>query len=269
MNAKIIVILHPREILGVEMAGHNKWSKIKHKKGAQDAKKSKVWTKIIRDITLASRLGGGDPDSNPRLRKSLDDAKSANMPKDNINRAIAKGIGGGGEELEELVYEGYAPGGVAVIVECMTDNRNRTLSEVRTAIQKKGGSLGTSGSVLFLFKKKGQIVFDAENGPLPSEDKLLEIGLDNGLEEIQKDLDSVVITCEPEDYLKLKDALTTHGLNPSSSEIAMIPDIYVKSAGENAKKIMDMIDVLEELDDVQNVYTNVDIDDDELARLTQ
>lgn len=246
------------------MAGHNKWSKIKHKKGAADAKKSKVWTKIIREITLAAKLGGEDPGSNPRLRKALDDAKAANMPKDNIARAITKGSGSGGSDLEELIYEGYAPGGVALIIECMTDNRNRTLSEVRTIIQKKGGSLGAVGSVSFLFKKKGQFIYDAEEKPLPSEDKLLEIGLEHGLEDLANDKDSILITCAPENYLNLKEALTNANLEPSSSEITMIPDLAVKVALDNAKKIIEMIENLEDNDDVQNVYTNMDFDDPQL-----
>ncbi len=249
------------------MAGHNKWSKIKHKKGAADAKKSKVWTKIIREITLAVKLSGEDPGCNPRLRKALDDAKSSNMPKDNITRAISKGLGGGGNDVEELVYEGYAPGGVAIVVECMTDNRNRTLSEVRTIIQKKGGSLGAPGSVLFLFKKKGQIIFDSESATLPNEDKILELGLDHGLEDLQNDGEIMSITCAPENYLTLKDALITAQLNPSNSEITMIPDILVKVTADNAKKIFEMIEGLEDNDDVQNVYSNIDFDEKELMEI--
>ena len=249
------------------MAGHNKWSKIKHKKGAADAKKSKVWTKIIREITLAARLSGEDPASNPRLRKALDDAKAANMPKDNIARAISKGSGGSVEELEELTYEGYAPGGVALIIECMTDNRNRTLSEVRTIIQKKGGSLGSVGSVAFLFKKKGQIIYDSEVNSLPNEDQLLEIGLEHGLEDLQNDTDSICISCAPENYLSLKEAYDNAKIVPSSAEITMVPDLTVKVSLENAKKIIEMIEALEDNDDVQNVYTNMDFDDPQLMEI--
>ncbi len=251
------------------MAGHNKWSKVKHKKAAADSKRSKIWTKIIREITVASRMGGGDPAANPRLRKAIDDARSANMPKDNITRAIAKGIGGEGENLEELVYEGYGPGGVAIVVECMTDNRNRSLGDVRTAIQKKGGNLGATGSVLFSFHKKGQFFFDRTAGGknIPSEDVLLEIGLEHGIEEVKEDNDGFEVICAVENYLGLKEAFVAANLNPDSSELTMIPDNYVKVTGDNAKKLLTMIDMLEDLDDVQNVFTNMDIDDNELEEL--
>lgn len=251
------------------MAGHNKWSKIKHKKGAADAKRSKVWTKIIREITISSRLGGEDPNSNPRLRKAIDDARSANMPKDNILRAISKGTGGDGENLEELTYEGYGPNGVALIVECMTDNRNRTLSDVRTVIQKRGGNLGASGSVLFGFNKKGQFYFEKESNAqkISSEDSLLEIGLEYGIEDIKDEGDSYIVTCAPENYQALKDAFENHGLVIATSELTMIPDTYVTLSGESADKMVAMIEALEDLDDVQNVYTNLDIDEQELEKL--
>lgn len=251
------------------MAGHNKWSKIKHKKGAADAKRSKVWTKIIREITISSRLGGEEPSSNPRLRKAIDDARAANMPKDNIIRAISKGQGGESDNLEELTYEGYAPGGVALIVECMTDNRNRTLSDVRTIIQKRGGNLGASGSVLFGFNKKGQFSFEksANKEKIPNEDALLEIGLEYGLEDVSDEGEAYLVTCSPENYLRLKDAFEAAGLSMASSELTMIPDTYVKVSGEAADKLVAMIDALEDLDDVQNVYTNLDIDEEELESL--
>lgn len=254
---------------GESMAGHNKWSKVKHKKAAADSKRSKVWTKIIREITVAARLGGAEPSSNPRLRKAMDDARSANMPKDNMVRAIAKGSGGEGESLEELVYEGYGPGGVALVVECMTDNRNRTLGDVRTAIQKKGGNLGATGSVLFSFHKKGEFFFDRTAGGknIQSEDVLLEIGLEHGIEEVSEDKDGFVVTCPVENYLGLKEAFVAAKLIPDSSELTMIPDNYVTVSGDNAKKLLAMIDVLEDLDDVQNVYTNMEIDDNELDEL--
>lgn len=249
------------------MAGHNKWSKIKHKKGAADAKRSKVWTKIIREITISSRLGGEDPSTNPRLRKAIDDARSANMPKDNIQRAISKGTGGEGENLEELVYEGYGAGGVAIVVECMTDNRNRTLGDVRTIIQKKGGNLGATGSVLFSFHKKGQFVFDATKPNAPSEDMLLEIGLEHGIEDVSTEDESLVVTCSVENYLGLKDAFESAKLVAETSELTMIPDNYIKVSGDNAKKLLTMIEGLEDLDDVQNVYSNMDIDEKELEEL--
>ena len=251
------------------MAGHNKWSKIKHKKGAADAKRSKVWTKIIREITISSRLGGEDPSSNPRLRKAMDDARSANMPKDNILRAISKGSGSEGENLEELTYEGYGPNGVALIVECMTDNRNRTLSDVRTVIQKRGGNLGATGSVLFGFHKKGQFYLEkaANSQKIAGEDSLLEIGLEHGIEDIKDEGDSYIVTCAPENYQALKDAFEKHELVLATSELTMIPDTYVTLSGDNANKMMAMIEALEDLDDVQNVYTNLDIDEQELEKL--
>ncbi len=249
------------------MAGHNKWSKIKHKKGAADAKRSKVWTKIIREITICARMGGGEPGTNPRLRKAIDDARAANMPKDNIVRAIAKGAGGEGENLEELVYEGYGPNGVALIVECMTDNRNRTLSDVRTVIQKKSGNLGATGSVMFSFHKKGQFyLLKSTHGKL-SEDALLEIGLEHGLEEVIDEPEHFIVLCAPENYLSLKEALVAADFEPDSSELTMIPDTYVRLSGDAAKKLLAMIEGLEDLDDVQNVYTNLDIDEAEMEEL--
>lgn len=242
------------------MAGHNKWSKVKHKKAAADSKKSKVWTKIIREITVAARMGGSDPNSNPRLRKAIDDARSANMPKDNIQRAIAKGEGGEGQNLEEITYEGYAPGGVGLIVECMTDNKNRTLGDVRSLIQKRGGSLGAAGSVLFGFHKKGRMFFAKDSNKLINEDKLLEIGLEQGLEELSEEDDGFYLVCSMEHYLNLKQAFIDANMEPSNSELTMIPDNYIKVSKEQAQKIINMIDALEDLDDVQNVYTNVDLD---------
>ena len=249
------------------MAGHNKWSKIKHKKGAADAKRGKIWTKIIREITLAAGLGGPDSGSNPRLRKAIDDARSSNMPKDNILRAISKGTGGEANNVEELTYEGYGAGGVAIVVECMTDNRNRTLSEVRTIIQKRGGNLGTPGSVLFGFHKKGQLYFSLEKNPQCSEDRLLEIGLEHGVEDVVKDEDGFLITCAPESYLNLKEACVGAGLDPDSSELTMVPSNLVKVSGEAAKNLLVMIEQLEDQDDVQNVYSNMDIDEEELSGL--
>jgi YebC/PmpR family DNA-binding regulatory protein len=243
------------------MAGHNKWSKVKHKKAAADSKRSKVWTKIIREITVAARMGGGEPNSNPRLRKAMDDARSANMPKDNIQRGIAKGLGGEGENMEELVYEGYAPGGVALVIECMTDNRNRTLGDVRTIIQKRGGSLGAAGSVLFGFHKKGQMFFEKNVNKLTNEDTLLEIGLEHGLEELSEENDGFFITCPVENYLGLKQAFIDAKIEPATSQLTMIPDNYIKVTKEQAQKILNMVDALEDLDDVQNVYTNMDLDD--------
>lgn len=249
------------------MAGHNKWSKVKHKKASVDSKRSKIWTKIIREITMTARTGGGDPSSNPRLRKAIDDARSANMPKDNIQRAIAKASGEDAGNLEELVYEGYGPGGVAIVVECMTDNRNRTLSEVRTAIQKRGGNLGATGSVLFSFNKKGQFFFEADKHEGLTEDRLLEVGLEHGMEDVAHENEGFVVTCSMENYLALKEAFTEAKIVPDTSELTMIPDNYIRITGDNAKKLVSMIDALEDLDDVQNVFSNMDIDEQELEQL--
>lgn len=249
------------------MAGHNKWSKVKHKKAAADSKRSKIWTKIIREITISARMGGSDPNANPRLRKAMDDARSANMPKDNMQRAITKASGGEGDNLEELVYEGYGPGGVALVVECMTDNRNRTLSDVRTIIQKKGGNLGATGSVLFGFHKKGQFLFEKSKHKGLTEDKLLEIGLEFGIEDVEEDDDGFSVTTSVENYLGLKDAFVKANLVPDTSELTMIPDNYIQVSGDNAKKLVTMIDQLEDLDDVQNVFSNMDIDEQELEQL--
>ena len=250
------------------MAGHNKWSKVKHKKAAADSKRSKVWTKIIREITVASRTGGSDPGANPRLRKAIDDARSANMPKENVLRAISKGSGDEGDNMEELVYEGYGPGGVAIVVECLTDNRNRTLSDVRTAIQKRGGNLGATGSVLFGFHKKGLFFFEkAKNKAGLTEDALLEVGLETGIEDVTEEEDGFSVTCSVENYLGLKDAFTKSGFIPETSELTMIPDNLVPISGDNAKKLVAMIDALEDLDDVQNVFSNMDMDEQELEQL--
>jgi YebC/PmpR family DNA-binding regulatory protein len=251
------------------MAGHNKWSKVKHKKGAADAAKSKVWTKIIREITVAAKMGGDDQSANPRLRKALDDARAANITKDTIQRALSRSTGqGDGADFEDLVYEGYGPGGVAVLVECLTDNRNRTSGEVRSAFGKNGGNLGSTGSVAFGFKKKGRFYFDKSakgKGEL-SEDRLLAIGLEAGIEDIFEEKDVFIVSCEPESFMNLKDAFTSSGLVLVSSEIEMVPDVYVPLSGDQAKAFLKLVDVLEELDDVQNVWSNEDISDEELQK---
>ncbi len=252
------------------MSGHNKWSKVKHRKGAVDAKRSKIWTKIIREITVAAKIGGDDPASNSRLRKALDDARSSNISKDTITRALAKASGNQeGGEYEELVYEGYGPAGVAIVVESLTDNRNRTYGEVRAAFNKNGGNLGTSGSVCFSFKKKGQISFaqsEKQNKDI-NEDQLLEIGLEYGIEDISHEEDMWFIQCDAETLLTLKDAFSKAGLMPASSEIAMIPDTVIEVSGDNAKLLFKLIDALEDLDDVQSVWSNEDIDDAEMQKL--
>jgi len=249
------------------MAGHNKWSKVKHRKGAVDAKRSKIWTKIIREITVAAKLGGDDPSSNPRLRKALEDARSNNISKDTISRALAKASGNQEiDNYEELIYEGYGPSGVALLVECLTDNRNRTYGDVRSAFNKNGGNLGASGSVSFGFKKKGQMVLEKshpQNQKL-NEDILLEIGLEHGLEDVANEDETLLVTCDFEKFFLLKEELDKNSFICASAEIVMVPDNTVPVNGENAKNLLKLIDILEELDDVQNVWSNEDISDDEI-----
>lgn len=239
------------------MAGHSKWANIKHRKAAQDAKRGKIFTKLIRELTVAARNGGGNPADNPRLRAIIDKALTANMPRDTIDRAIARGVGDDdNENVEELTYEGYAPGGVAVLVEAMTDNRNRTASEVRHAFSKHGGNLGTDGSVAYLFSKKGQISF----APGTDEDRILEVALEAGADDVVTNEDgSIDVFTTPEAFGPVKDALDGAGLTAESAEVGMIPSTYSTIDDlELAQKVMKMIDMLEDLDDVQNVYSNAD-----------
>ncbi len=252
------------------MSGHNKWSKVKNRKGAVDAKRSKVWTKIIREITMAAKLGGEDPNGNARLRKALDDGRLANIPKDTIQRAMSRAsTDTGGADYEELTYDGYGPAGVAILVECLTDNRNRTIGDVRSAFNKNGGNLGSSGSVSFMFKKKGQFVFDKspEEGKAPSEDALLEIGLEHDIEDVINDGDSFVVLCAPEGFHALRELFVKAGYVPSRAELAQIPDSTVHIAGDHAKTLLKLIDILEDLDDVQNVWSNFEIDESEMESL--
>ena len=236
------------------MAGHSKWSNIKHRKSGQDAKRAKVFTKIIRELTVAARDGGGNVDDNPALRTVVDKAKAAQMPKDTMERAIARGAGGqDGAELTPLTYEGYGPGGVAVLVETMTDNRNRTVAEVRHAFSRAGGNLGTDGSVAYLFDKKGQIHF----APGAGEDEVMEIAIESGAEDVVTDDDGdIEVVTVPEDYLLVKDALMAGGLKPDASEVAMVPQTYSDLDADTGGKVLRLLDALEDLDDVTNVYTN-------------
>lgn len=240
------------------MAGHSKWANIKHRKAAQDAKRGKIFTKLIRELTVAAK-SGAVPEDNPRLRAAIDKALTANMKKDTIDKAIARGAGAGeGDNYEECTYEGYGVNGVAVLVECMTDNRNRTVSEVRHAFSKRGGNLGTDGSVAYLFSKKGQITFE----PGADEERIMEVALEAGAEDIETyDDGSVVVTTTFEDYLAVKDAMTEAGLEFANAEITMIPSTTVPLEKDDAEKTLALIDMLEDLDDVQNVYTNADIPD--------
>lgn len=246
------------------MAGHSKWANIKHRKARQDAKKGKVFTKVIRELTVAAK-GGPNPADNPRLRAAVDKALSENMKRDTIDKAIARGAGtADGDNYEEITYEGYGVGGVAFIVECMTDNRNRTVGEVRHAFTKRGGNLGTDGSVAYLFSRKGQISFE----PGIDEDKLMEAALEAGADDvITNDDGSYDVMTSFENYLNVKDALLEAGFKPASADIAMIPSVTVSLDKEGAEKILGLVDMLEDLDDVQNVYTNADIPDDVMEQL--
>ncbi|MBB5320755.1 YebC/PmpR family DNA-binding transcriptional regulator [Marinobacter oulmenensis] len=239
------------------MAGHSKWANIKHRKAAQDAKRGKIFTKIIRELVVAARLGGGDPNDNPRLRAVVDKALTANMKKDTIERAIERGAGGGDDSnYEELTYEGYGPGGVAFFVEVMTDNKNRTVAEVRNAFNKSGGNLGTDGSVAYLFTKQGIISY----GPEVDGDRLMEAALEAGAEDLQEQEDgSYEIVTTPEEYLDVKEALVEAGLKPDNSEVTMVPSTRVELDRDGAETILKLIDTLEDLDDVQNVYHNAEI----------
>lgn len=241
------------------MAGHSKWANIKHRKAAQDAKRGKVFTRLIREIVVAARLGGGDVADNPRLRAIVDKALVANMTKDTIERAIQRGAGGlEGNDVEELVYEGYGAGGVAILVETMTDNRNRTVAEVRHAFTKYAGNLGTDGSVSYLFEKKGVILF----APGVDEDSLMEIALEAGADDLETDEDqSVTIYTDTTCFGPVLDALREKGLEPDSAEITMVPTTTVACDEETAEKLIRLIDALEDLDDVQNVYHNAEFPD--------
>lgn len=242
------------------MAGHSKWHNIKHRKAAEDQKRGKVFTRIIRELTVAARDGGGDIEDNPALRTVVEKAKAADMPKDTMERAIARGAGGqDGGNLESLTYEGYGPGGVAIFVETTTDNKNRTVAEVRHAFTKAGGNLGTDGSVAYLFDKKGRISFD----PDVDEDDIMEVAIEAGAEEIDTDEHGTVeVLTAPEDFHAIRDTLVKGGFKPSESEIAMIPQTYSDLDLETGEKVLRLLDALDDLDDVQNVYTNANFPDE-------
>ena len=247
------------------MAGHSKWANIKHRKGAQDAKRGKLFTRLIREITVSARMGGGDASSNPRLRSAIDSALSANMPKDTIERAVKRGSGGlEGDHLEEIRYEGYGPNGVAVMVDCMTDNRNRTVSEVRHAFTKCGGNLGTSGSVAYLFSQVGIISFPAGL----EEDSVMEAALDAGAEDVVTNGDgSIDVMTSPEEFSTVLERLRGSSLESDSAEVTMQASTQVSLDMDSAQKMIRLLDMLEELDDVQKVYSNADISDEILAQL--
>lgn len=246
------------------MSGHNKWSTIKHKKGAADAKRGKIFTKIIKEISVAAKLGGGDPAANPRLRTAIDKAKSENMPKDNIERAIKKGTGGmEGVTYEEIVYEGYGPGGVAVLVEVMTDNRNRSVSEVRSIFTKCNGNMGEAGCVSWMFDQKGLIIYDKG----VDFDQLFESALEAGAEDVVEADEQIEVITEPSGFIEVRDALEAKGFKYQSAEVTMIPQTLMALEGKQAESMLKMMDRLEDCDDVQNVYANFDISSDEMEKM--
>lgn len=239
------------------MSGHSKWSSIKHKKAAVDAKRGKIFTKLIKEITVAARMGGGDPDANPRLRTAIAAAKNENMPKDNIERAIKKGTGElEGVNYEESIYEGYGPGGAAVLVESLTDNKNRAVAEIRHIFAKNGGSLGENGCVAWMFKKKGYIVIEQS---AVEEDRLMETALEAGAEDIREDADNYEVITAPEDFDAVKEAVDQVEIPYVNAEITMLPQSTTELTGKEAEQMVRLMEMLEDCEDVQNVYTNADI----------
>ncbi|MDY0219960.1 MAG: YebC/PmpR family DNA-binding transcriptional regulator [Desulfobacterium sp.] len=242
------------------MSGHSKWSTIKHKKGAADAKRGKIFTKLIKEITVAARMGGGDIDSNPRLRTAVVAAKAQNMPKDNLERAIKKGTGDlEGVDYEEILYEGYGPGGVAVLVECLTDNKNRTIADVRYIFSKAGGNIGTDGCVSWMFDKKGLISVAKENS---DENTLMEIGLEAGAEDVKDEGDCFEIITDPADFDGVKEAVEGVGIKIEMAEVTMIPQTQTSLEGKEAEQMVRFMEALDDCDDIQKFYTNADIPDE-------
>jgi len=247
------------------MAGHSKWANIQHRKGAQDKKRGKLFTKLIREITIAARMGGSDLDANPRLRLAVDKAKGQSMPKDNIERAVKRGAGEiDGADYQEIRYEGYGPGGVAVMVDCLTDNRNRTVADVRHAFTKFGGNLGADGSVNYLFNSVGQLLFPAGS----DEDVIMEAAIDAGAEDVVADDDgSIEVLTAPDDFEQVRDAMSTTGIEFDSAQVTMRASTSAELGVKEASSMIKMLDVLEDLDDVQEVYSNADISADVLAQI--
>jgi YebC/PmpR family DNA-binding regulatory protein len=242
------------------MSGHSKWANIKHKKGAADARRGKIFTKLIKEITVAARSGGGDINANPRLRAAVNAAKTENMPKDNIERAIKKGTGElEGVQYEEATYEGYGPGGAAILIDSLTDNKNRAVSEIRHALTKHGGSMGESGCVAWMFKKKGYMVVEKDG---IDEDVLMEVALEAGAEDVRDDGDSFEVISEPDEFDQVREATEQKGIRSVVAEVTMVPQTTTPVEGETAEKLIRLIDALEDCDDVQKVYTNADLPDD-------
>ncbi len=247
------------------MSGHSKWSTIKRKKGALDAKRGKIFTKLIRELQTAAGIGGGDADANPRLRLAIDKAKNANMPKDNIQRAIQKGVGGGdSESFEEIVYEGYGPGGAAIMIETLSDNKNRTVGDLRYVLSKNGGNLGASGCVAFLFEKRGVISFDRAG---IDGDALLEAALEAGAQDVVESDDRCEVMTAPTELHAVRDELGSRGFTALSAEFSQQPSTTVKLSGKDAEQMLKLAESLEDLDDVQNFYANFDISEEELEKL--
>jgi YebC/PmpR family DNA-binding regulatory protein len=245
------------------MSGHSKWHSIKHKKAAADSKRGKMFTKIIKEISIAARTGGGDPEANARLRKAVQDARAENMPADNIKRAILKGTGQlEGSSLEEVIYEGYGPGGVAIFVEALTDNRNRTVSELRHIFSKNGGNIGQEGCARRIFKRKGYIVVEKEK---VQEDKLLELAMNASAEDMKEDGSNFEIITTPEDFEAVVEALKSADIEMASSSLSYIPDTYIKLEGKQAQQVLKLMEELEDHDDVQHVWANFDVEESELA----
>ena len=245
------------------MSGHSKWASIKHTKGALDANRGKIFTRLIKELTVAARAAGGEPDMNPRLRQVISDAKAANMPADNIKRAIIKGTGElEGGQLEELTYEGYGPSGVAMIVEVVTDNRNRTVSEIRHVFSKNGGNMGEAGSVSWMFKKKGYVVIEKSKA---DEDTLMTLAIDAGADDFSSEESNYEIYTSPESFDAVLNAVKAKGIEPVAAEISMIPENYVKVEGKSAHQVIKLMEALDDHDDVQHVYGNFDIAESDLA----
>jgi YebC/PmpR family DNA-binding regulatory protein len=245
------------------MSGHSKWHSIKHKKGATDAKRGKLFTKFIKEITVAARTGGGDPDSNARLRKAIADAKAGNMPNDTIDRAIRRGTGAEeGVNYEEITYEGYGPGGVALLIQAVTDNRNRTVAEIRHIFSKNGGNLGETGSVGWMFEKKGYIVVEKSAKP---EDELFDIAIDAGADDLRDDEDNWEIITSPENFEAVQNAIKAAGVSPQVAEVEMVPQNYIQLEGGNAQQMLRLMEALEDHDDVQKVSANFDMSEADMA----
>jgi YebC/PmpR family DNA-binding regulatory protein len=247
------------------MAGHSKWKQIKHKKALTDSRRAATWTKIIREITVAARAGGGDPAGNPRLRLAIDNARSANMPNENIERAIKKGTGElEGVTYEEITYEAYGPGGVAILIESLTDNGNRTVADIRRWLSRNGGNLGTTGSVAWMFDRRGQITLDAARY---GEEPVMEAALEAGALDVESDEGTYTVLTEVADFNAVQDALREKGIEWDEAELAMVAKNEVRVEGPDAEKLVKLLELLEELDDVQKVYTNADLDVDSLAEV--